>query len=50
MKVYTVWYIGSTRTEAMLEGIFSTMEKAKYAQAELKELNYTTWIDEVEVQ
>lgn len=50
MKVYAVWYIGSTRTEAMLEGIFSTMEKAERAQKDLKELDYTTWIDEVEVQ
>jgi len=48
--VYTLWYINPTRYNPILEGIYSTQEKAEYAARELKELNYTVWIDETEVQ
>lgn len=48
--VYTLWYINPTRYNPILEGIYSTQEKAQDAAQELKELDYTVWIDETEVQ
>jgi len=48
--VYTLWYINPTRCNPILEGIYSTQEKAERAAQELRELNYTVWIDETEVQ
>lgn len=48
--VYTLWYINPTRYNPILEGIYSTQKKAKNAARELKELDYTVWIDETEVQ
>lgn len=48
--VYTLWYINPTRCNPILEGIYSTQKKVQDAARELKELDYTVWIDETEVQ